>query len=328
LACSPVTGSKGIKVLSAFSVCDDLFNIKDLLSLLKIMKWADFFSYFRADLFLNIYGPERGLIFQFLLCPKRVESSHFQVGYFFDGMSKKEVKFPANILARRLVNFFSDQTFVASSQESHVSKNIFRYFEMSLKLKFDANFIYQERFLDGPSRSHQIVLSPFSTWVGRNWRVERWIELIRFVRIEFPEYQITIFGSMKEKVMNEARLVVDSSIKFIAAEDYKEILEISKNAALIISNDSMMTHVASFLGKPCISFFGPNTPNEFGATAKGSSNLYYPLECSPCKQGTGAQKCLKGYQTCLGLDMIEINEVQRLISKNLDLPEKMNMLKQ
>lgn len=317
-----ISGTKGVKVLEAFSICDDLFNMKDLLSPFKILRWTHFFKYFRANLFLNIYGPERGLLFQFLLFPKRVETSHYHYATVFDGFTKKRVVFPSKFWVQQVIEFFSDQTFILNHQVNHVSKNIFRFFEMSLNLDYDSKYCYPEELSSSPQGLPLIILSPFSTWEGRNWRIERWLELIQWIREGLKDYQIILFGSPDEKRLYQEMLVIDSSVRFIAANEFKEVLALTQQAKLVVANDSMMTHMSSFLGKPCISLFGPNIPDQFGAISMGSSNLYYPLECSPCRQGSGNKACLKGYQTCLGLDKIEVKEVEELIVKKLDLFSK------
>ncbi len=313
-----ISGTKGVKVLEAFSICDDLFNMKDLLSPFKIRSWARFFNYFRSELFLNIYGPERGLLFQFLLFPKRVETSHYHYGVVFNGKSKERVVFPNRLWVQKFIEFFSDQTFILNHQANHVSKNIFRFFEMSLNLTYDSKYCYLEELSRSPQDLPLIILSPFSTWKGRNWRIERWLELIQWIRGEFQDYQIIIFGSAQEKRLYHEILVIDSSVRFIAAKEFKEVLAFTQQAKLVVANDSMMTHIASFLGKPSISLFGPNIPDQFGAISMGSSNLYYPLECSPCRQGSGNSQCLRGYTTCVGLDEIKLSSVKSHILSQLE----------
>lgn len=51
---------------------------------------------------------------------------------------------------------------------------------------------------------------------------------------------------------------------------------------LLISNDSGPLHLATILGLPTISFFGPETPFLYGPVGEGHHVFYKDIFCSPC----------------------------------------------
>lgn len=70
-------------------------------------------------------------------------------------------------------------------------------------------------------------------------------------------------------------------------------------AALLISNDSAPGHIASAVGTPVLTIFGPTSP-EFGFVPYGEKNryIYLGLDCQPCHHH-GPRKCPRGDHRCM-----------------------------
>jgi len=61
-----------------------------------------------------------------------------------------------------------------------------------------------------------------------------------------------------------------------------ELLGVMARMSLFITNDSGPLHIAAALGKPTLSFFGPETPILYGPRGRDPLVFYEGIYCSPC----------------------------------------------
>jgi lipopolysaccharide heptosyltransferase II len=53
-------------------------------------------------------------------------------------------------------------------------------------------------------------------------------------------------------------------------------------AALVVSNDTSVMHVAGLVGAPIVALFGPTSPRSYGPRARNALVYYTAPYCSPC----------------------------------------------
>ena len=74
--------------------------------------------------------------------------------------------------------------------------------------------------------------------------------------------------------------------------------ELIARARLLVTNDSAPQHLASAMGTPTLTIFGPTVP-EFGFGPLGSTSLGAAgLACRPC-DSHGPQRCPLGHWRCM-----------------------------
>ena len=175
-------------------------------------------------------------------------------------------------------------------------------------LRLSKNEILQSnRFLEKNGiKENFIALIPGAAWKQKQWRLDRYIELISKIG-SF----VVLLGSEEDKICFQIERESKSVINLAGKTTLREAMAILSLANYVIGSDTGLTHAAEALGKPVSMILGP-TSRETGAgvNLKESINLEKDLWCRPCSQN-GKALCYRTNQICM--DSISAKDVLQTI---------------
>ena len=174
--------------------------------------------------------------------------------------------------------------------------------------KAAVNDLLREHDVMGPF----VALAPGSVWATKRWPY--YPEVARRVSARLP---VVVIGGSDDQAQADAIAKVVAPDRFVSAVGRLSLLasaELIGRAAAIVSNDSSPTHMASAMGTPTITIFGPTVPDfGFGPLAPRSATLgHATLECRPCDRH-GPQRCPLGHWRCMR--ELGVDEVERLLNE-------------
>jgi ADP-heptose:LPS heptosyltransferase len=108
-----------------------------------------------------------------------------------------------------------------------------------------------------------LVVAPVTNWGGKQWRAERFIELVRRLTSDGPlkDARVAVVSAAQER--DQALPVLQSippsrAIDVIGAGDLLTVAALLGQARLFVGNDSGLMHMAAAMGVPTLGLFGPS----------------------------------------------------------------------
>ena len=142
--------------------------------------------------------------------------------------------------------------------------------------------------LEAASEANKIVCVNINTGklcLLRRWPQENYVELILGLYHRFGVKTVLVGGKEDISYVNEFTKKLPSNIdifNFCGKLSIKELIGLFSRSRLLITNDSGPLHIASIVGLPTVSFFGPETPYLYGPLGSGHHVFYEDTFCSPC----------------------------------------------
>jgi len=142
----------------------------------------------------------------------------------------------------------------------------------------------------------------------KRWPKEKFAELIRSLREKF-RVKMVLVGDKEDVPISS--YIAGSSLGQIldlsAKTDIAQLTSLLKRAALLITNDSAVMHLGSYLNTPTIAIFGPTDELKYGPWSGVKAAVSKEIFCRPCRKA----QCR--YATLDCMRMIKVEEVLRQV---------------
>jgi len=150
---------------------------------------------------------------------------------------------------------------------------------------------------NGNGAPRLIALAP-----GSVWATKRWPYYAKLAQALSATARIVVIGG-KDDAALASEIVAAVGDRALDATGKLSLLgsaELIRRCALLVTNDSSPQHLASAVGTPTITVFGPTVPEfGFGPLAPRSQTAgVRGLECRPCDRH-GPQQCPLGHWRCM-----------------------------
>jgi heptosyltransferase-2 len=148
------------------------------------------------------------------------------------------------------------------------------------------------------SDSTFVALAP-----GSAWGTKRWPYYVDLAKRLADDFQIAVVGSSEDG--ETAREIADALPAGAVIDGTRGLsllasAELIGRAQAIVTNDSAPQHLASAMGTPTLTIFGPTVP-EFGfgpLAGRHATAGHETLSCRPCHRH-GPQRCPLGHWRCM-----------------------------
>jgi heptosyltransferase-1 len=132
------------------------------------------------------------------------------------------------------------------------------------------------------------ILAPGTMWETKHWTPEGFAGVARGL-VEAGMLPI-IIGAKSERGLNRGiQEQAPGSSDFTGQTSLADAVALIRRAAVVVTNDSGLMHIAAALGKPAVSIFGPTNPVQVGPYGQPGSVVRLDLPCSPCNYRNLAQ---------------------------------------
>jgi heptosyltransferase-1 len=152
------------------------------------------------------------------------------------------------------------------------------------------------------------VLLPGTNWETKRWPIESFAQLVGPLRERFGLR--TVVAGAKDAMALAARvreLSGDEMVIDLANRtSLPQLISLLAGAAVVIANDSGPMHIASALGRPMVTMYGPTNPVRTGPYARMETVVRLQIVCSPCySRRCSHRSCLKWLEPASVLEAVK-----------------------
>lgn len=147
--------------------------------------------------------------------------------------------------------------------------------------------------------SQSIAVAPGSQWETKRWPVEYFSDVIKKLLAEGKKV-ILVGGPDEREIAKQIVSQIPSVKNLVGETSILELAQVLSQCRLLVTNDSGAMHVATSVGTPVVSIFGPTVPAQgYSPWSKKSEIVEMnPLACRPCG-AHGHHRCPLGTHDCM-----------------------------
>lgn len=149
-----------------------------------------------------------------------------------------------------------------------------------------------------------IALFPGASIPEKCWDVERFRQLAR--RFIDEGLAVVVIGGKGEAALGNSILSGAGTLNLAGKTSLRETAGVLNKAALLISGDSGVLHMAVGLGTPTVSIFGPSNLDKWAPRGREHLVISHRLPCSPCSRFGTTPPCPIGAKCIQDISVDEV----------------------
>lgn len=126
--------------------------------------------------------------------------------------------------------------------------------------------------------NNTILIHPFASFYAKEWGLNKFIKLAFSLSPIANCSIISPPNTLPDDVIEDLK---NQNINFIITESVSDLINVIKNSALLIGNDSGAVHIANLLGIPTFTIYGPTNPLYPRPLNGINKYIFKTLPCSP-----------------------------------------------
>jgi heptosyltransferase-2 len=123
----------------------------------------------------------------------------------------------------------------------------------------------------------KLLIHPFAIRKSKEWKLIRYIHIAKILNENYDVEIISPPGFLQDFEIEE---IQNLNIPLTMTETVKDMIQKIKECSLFISNDSGPVYIASLLGKPTFTIYGPTNPEYSLPFGKNHQFIWKKLKCS------------------------------------------------
>lgn len=134
-----------------------------------------------------------------------------------------------------------------------------------------------------------VLLQPGARWDNKRWPAEHFATAVAKLAHLYPGIKFAVIGGQDEIALGETirRVAPEKIFNLCGQTTLAEMIELVRQSALLITNDTGPMHVAAAIGRPLIALFGPTEARRTGPYRQLHNVLRVPaLPCAPCMKAS------------------------------------------
>ena len=177
------------------------------------------------------------------------------------------------------------------------------------------HYIFEEHGIK--NNQWKVVVNVNTSWLSSNrcWPLSRFSNLIEKMANAYGA-KIILIGAKRDIPWVEELTFATSSdqniVNLVGKTNITQLLALLEQVDLVITNDSGPLHLAVMMGTPTISFFGPESPVQYGPRGEKHTVMYKGYYCSPCLHVYNEKNSRCEDNICL--KDISVDEVFKVVS--------------
>ena len=154
------------------------------------------------------------------------------------------------------------------------------------------------------------TVNPFSRWSYKEWRPEKWVRIIDWLRQEFGIAAVIVGSPAERGRAGELALGCLGTVYNLAGRTtLAELAGALERSRLHVGVDSAAPHIAAAVGTPTVTLYGPSDWRYWAPPGERHRVAVSDMDCVPCDkkgcEGGGVSRCLNN------LEVVRVQAVLR-----------------